>query len=1528
MSRFFSTKNKRKPSRTRLAIDTLEERTTPVVGAYGDAYLAETGMGFDGVVEIASPDGGRGSGSLLYSGRHILTAAHVVDFDVDSNGDGEPDGGNGMVDAGTYTITFETRTGKVEFEVPSSDIAIRPGYTGNAGQGKDVAVIKLPELAPLAADRYELYPFPDEVGHEFFVVGYGLTGNGATGEIEERNGVSTAGTRRYGNNHFDALGDRVGGPAGTLAFDFDDGYSNHNALKVKYGIQGPWYGADEASDARGDSGGPLLLIDDNGKEWLAGVVSFGQGFSKNPDVSPGTNASFGEISYASRVFDSKGWIEQVVASGAYDLVFDLRKQGENNNGLSDEVEVKLTSSLVQLFLNGKLIHEDGISKIKSITIHGSADQDTINVPGSLGIPISIEGHGGGDSIVIDDSASSLPTNISMTDTQVVLKNDFKTTPVTLASDGLFSLTVKAGTPPADNLFEIPTRGNTITVDQTPSASAGVAILTGGGSDNVFIKRTSSMLSIGGQHGNDSVAIGNGVNLSEINGVVGVSNEFGSTKLYLFATLDQTGRYVVMDTSFFGPAIYGLSPAPILYGSSNIELNMHLGDFADTVEAKYVPVMTNIYAGSGDDAVNVTSASAAINVDLSTGDNYATIGGTASLSGISGSVRATGGSVNLTLDDRAQQYQQRYTLTGNSFQVGTNSPIELANLKAVHIHGGQGVPDGVFAPTGNTFEVRDTPAGAYTTLHTGAGRDTVIVNATTGKMGVEFGLGDLESLVVGTPARGLDGVKESIYLFDGGPGLSVTVDDSGAAAARTMVVDNDGVHPVGAGELDFGQADGFSLHISGGQFGNTFDIGGKRGNLSLNAGVGNDIVNIGGGDGLLTDLNHFIIRGQAGADAVNLFDDSETVSRTHRFFTEQNIPVFTTQGTTVIFMDNQTELISLHAGSGSDTINAQQFVSHASLIVDAGTGSDTVTGSSRRDLLIGGANADQIDGGQGEDVVISGGSTLSNDPEALSAVMDEWVRTDVAYADRVEHLLSGGGLNGNARLNLAAYVGDETQNNLTGGAELDLFYGSKARDAHDWKPAEGEVFVDDDASHDGIRINAVALPGSYVSVDYVYHNGDEPIDVELTPGSHVLYTLGGDPIYFTVLADGTVDYDPDLEGVLTGRGTMDLTVNGLPVQIDASAWPGSYVSLDYVYYNGDTAISASLLPGSHVLYTLGGDPVYFAVNTDGTIDYNAALDGVLSGRGTATLTVNGVEITMDASALPGSYVSLDYVYYNGDAAISAALAPGSHVLYTLGGDPVYFTVNSDGTIDYAEELDGVLTGRGTTNLTVVGRQVQIDASALPGSYVSLDYVYYDGDASIEASLLPGSHVLYTLGGDPVYFTVEDDGTVDYDTALDAVLTGRGTTSLTVVGIQVQIDASALPGTYTSLDYVYFNGDESMSVALLPGLHVLYTLGGDPIHFTVKSDGTIDYDSSFDKTLAGRGSGALTITGLRVRIDATALALSYLGLDYVSMDASVANDVVLLPGKHHVAYGGKVVYFTVNLDGSIRYDPEPGLVITAA
>ena len=86
-----------------------------------------------------------------------------------------------------------------------------------------------------------------------------------------------------------------------------------------------------------------------------------------------------------------------------------------------------------------------------------------------------------------------------------------------------------------------------------------------------------------------------------------------------------------------------------------------------------------------------------------------------------------------------------------------------------------------------------------------------------------------------------------------------------------------------------------------------------------------------------------------------------------------------------------------------------------LVGDAGA--NMLSGGAGRDILIGGLGADQFDGGAGDDILIGGYTVYDSNTTALLALLQEWTRTDVEFAIRINHLRNGGGLNG-SQLNTA------------------------------------------------------------------------------------------------------------------------------------------------------------------------------------------------------------------------------------------------------------------------------------------------------------------------------------------------------------------------------------------------------------------------------------------------------------------------------------------------------------------------------
>ena len=90
-------------------------------------------------------------------------------------------------------------------------------------------------------------------------------------------------------------------------------------------------------------------------------------------------------------------------------------------------------------------------------------------------------------------------------------------------------------------------------------------------------------------------------------------------------------------------------------------------------------------------------------------------------------------------------------------------------------------------------------------------------------------------------------------------------------------------------------------------------------------------------------------------------------------------------------------------------------------------------------MIGGRGADRLVGNQGDDILIAGYTDHDTNLRALCAILDEWSRTDLNYAGRVNHLLAGGGLNGTYLLNDSTSHDDGIVDKLTGSSDRDWFF---------------------------------------------------------------------------------------------------------------------------------------------------------------------------------------------------------------------------------------------------------------------------------------------------------------------------------------------------------------------------------------------------------------------------------------------------------------------------------------------------------
>ena len=316
-------------------------------------YRTNPGEGFDGVVRI-SYSGQSASGTLLFDGRAVLTAAHLFEGR-----------------SGTATVNFDTRSGAQSLS--SAKILAHPSYDSQSNH--DLALVWLSTPAPSTADRYGLYRDSNEIGRAFTLVGFGKTGTGQTGITSNE---SSPPIRLKAENQFDAdaasLKAELGGgmswtpaPGKQLVADFDNGISANDALGRLLGLNDFGRGALEGLVAQGDSGGPALI----GNQ-IAGVASYTTSLSKGairPDIdSILTNSSFGEIGAWQRVSAYQQWIDQSLRA----QYLDAPTRPDQVQKIVSEADAGTSLAYFLVQFNGSRQQADATISVDYATRDGSA----------------------------------------------------------------------------------------------------------------------------------------------------------------------------------------------------------------------------------------------------------------------------------------------------------------------------------------------------------------------------------------------------------------------------------------------------------------------------------------------------------------------------------------------------------------------------------------------------------------------------------------------------------------------------------------------------------------------------------------------------------------------------------------------------------------------------------------------------------------------------------------------------------------------------------------------------------------------------------------------------------------------------------------------------------------------------------------------------------------------------------------------------------------------------------------------------
>ncbi len=803
-------KSVKNPIKRRLSfaprIEALERRVVPVVNSPANIPAAVApGTGFDGVVRVFNPNGNC-SGTLLSPGRHILLAAHCVDGDVDINvpPDGINDQGDGNVDAGNYRVQFNLPGRVITHTVPAANVTVHNEWNGLINQGSDIAIIRLNELAPFAAEKRLIYRDTQEDDQQFTFLGYGgtnrtnLTVNGdcpgPVGTICSGNFGSTtdpapyvpppgaAGIKRQG---FNVVEDTPTQPANSTN-PFDQ-YLRFDLDSPSNGVTG------EAMSAPGDSGGPLLI---NG--FIAGVSS-----------SSNQPCFYGSSSWYTRVSPYAGWIDNLLAK-KYNLVIDMQNQLPGNDGTADTITVvtgniPIFGERLYVSVNGVAVFNDFLGAVNRITIRGSHDVETIkldpnNVP--IRVPVTIDSRGGVDELQITptrDNLDLIQANVKF-DGGTLLGDDWVTLNDSKNAGSNRKYTITSTT------VELPGGKATVTYERSgrlwldpgtaPDATVNVYSTMAGGDTNIW---AAPNIVVGGP----SIFCNSGCSntTEDIRGNLIIFNPFQKTAL----TIDNAGDGTPNTVNITDSEISGLTENPISYGfaqTSSVTVNGGFGGNTFLVHSTGPSNLRGPFrlnTGTGVDQTYVYNNQTDVTVNGQnsidpSGQNLKDqihIGANQSLATIQAMVTVTnfGNWSAVTLDDSADD-------TGDTVNVSNSGQytyikglapawirMRQRDLSALTISGGFG---------NNTFIINDTPlstipGGMTTNILTGIGDDTVNVFKTSGPVKVDAQTG-ANTLYVGSYSIGLNNINANVDLSGPGGVNTLLVYDSVSTTTHDYIVD--------------------------------------------------------------------------------------------------------------------------------------------------------------------------------------------------------------------------------------------------------------------------------------------------------------------------------------------------------------------------------------------------------------------------------------------------------------------------------------------------------------------------------------------------------------------------------------------------------------------------------------------------------------------------------------------------------------------------------------------------------------------
>jgi hypothetical protein len=370
------------------------------------------------------------------------------------------------------------------------------------------------------------------------------------------------------------------------------------------------------------------------------------------------------------------------------------------------------------------------------------------------------------------------------------------------------------------------------------------------------------------------------------------------------------------------------------------------------------------------------------------------------------------------------------------------------------------------------------------------------------------------------------------------------------------------------------------------------------------------------------------------------------------------------------------------------------------------------------------------------------------------------------------------------------------------------------------------------------------------------NGSPGATLSLPDGTYHVWHSTADPGGFAFsVTGGTLSLDPSFDAVAQGRGGIKLTLTGVAVTVDATHLNDSLLLSTFsgVRIPRDRTQPLRLLPSAQYLLTggLAGADIGLTLDPQGSIELRPQ-DAPLAIAGPGSLTITGITITLDATALDHDLYPLGFdnagQFLSRSSAHTLALLPAAGYGFQPGSGIVAdfaYAVTPQGTVTINPSYAGFARAEGLA-LTIAGYRVGIDGTALDhdlyplgngvGQFLprgSVNYLTVIPAAGY--GFQPGSGIVADFA-----YAVTPQGTVTIDPSYQGFATAADRTLL-IQGYRLVLDATDADSDLIGITQVPWppQTPRTLEMTLIPcaGYVPRTNNGIFSTGFTLGTDGTI-------------------------------------------------------------------------------------------